>query len=148
MQDLNGVKMKIVPKKTRAQKAKEEREARLQRIAQERVEAYEKFKSEYHQRLLKLLVSALNEDPNYAISLDDELNEILFAPHCWSNDIRRFPVTLTEAHDIDRIMSGFDDVEHDIENKKLDRIEAETKHAKKRAALSKLTEEERELLGL
>ena len=45
-------------------------------------------------------------------------------------------------------MSGFDDVEHDIENKKLDRIEAETKHAKKRAAPSKLTEEERELLGL
>ena len=33
-----------------------------------------------------------------------------------------FPVTIT-ARDIDRIMSGFDDVEHDIENKKLDRIE-------------------------
>lgn len=147
MQDLNGNKMKMVPKKTRAQKAKEEHEARLQQIAQERAEAYEKFKSEYPQRMLTLLVSALNEDPNY-VSVDGDLNEIEFDYHCWSDDSRRFPVTLTCAHDIDRIMSRFDDVEQDIENNRLDRIEAEAKHAKKKAALSKLTEEERELLGL
>lgn len=43
MQGLNGEKVKMVPKKTRAQKANEVREARLLQIAREETETREKI---------------------------------------------------------------------------------------------------------
>lgn len=148
MQDLNSDTMKMVPKRTQA--AKTARESRLQEIAREQTETREKFKSEYAQRLLGLVIDALREDSNY-VRVDHQDDVVTFDYYRWDYNARvSFPLTLTDGHNIsiDRIMSDFEDIVLDIERKKQERIEAETKHAKKKAALSKLTEEERELLGL
>lgn len=144
MQDLNGNK-----KKTRAQKAMEEHEARLQRIVDEQTEACKRFKAEYPQRLLRLIVDALREDSNY-VTVEQKIDVVKFNYYyAWLTPSRvSVPLTLTDYHDVNQIISYFNDVEQDIENKKLDRIEAENTLAKKQAALSKLTEEERKLLGL
>lgn len=109
-----------------------------------------KFKAEYAQRLLGLVIDALREDSNY-VRVDHQDDVVTFDYYRWDyNERVSFPLTLTDAHNISiaKIMSDFEDIVSDIERKKRERIEEENRYAKKKAALSKLTEEERELLGL
>lgn len=144
------------PHKTVAEKRAEEQAARDKRDEDFKVE----FSNTYSSRLLKLLHDVLSENV-YGVTPStqtDRRSGLSF--ECFSVMVdgvtpytkAEFPVNLVQ---VDRSVSKFRqldddmaDVEYNMQRMKEARAEQMAKAEKKKAALSKLTDEERELLGL
>lgn len=144
------------PRKTVAEKQAEEQAARDKRDQDFKVE----FSNAYSSRLLKLLYDVLSEY-GYGVTPStqtDRRSGLSF--ECFSVMLgadltyteAKFPVNLVQ---VDRSVSEFRqldydmaEVEYNLRLMKEARAEQMAKAEKKKAALSKLTDEERELLGL
>lgn len=144
------------PRKTVAEKRAEEQAARDKRDQDFKVE----FCNAYSSRLLKLLHDVLSENAYGVTSSTQTDRRSGLSFECFSVQLdadlkytkTEFPVNLVQ---VDRSVSEFRqldydmaEVEFDLRRMKEARAEQMVKAEKKKALLSKLTDEERELLGL
>ena len=144
------------PRKTVAEKLAEEQAARDKRDQDFEVE----FCTTYSARLLKLLHAVLTENAYGVTSSTQTDRRSGLSFECFSvmldADLKytktEFPVNLVQD---DRLLTEFRqldydmaEVEFDLRRMKEARAEQMVKAEKKKTALSKLTDEERELLGL
>ena len=144
------------PRKTVAEKRAEEQAARDKRDEDFKVE----FSNAYSSRLLKLLYDVLFENVDGVTSSTQTDRRSGLSFECFSVMLdvdlayteAEFPVNLVQ---VDRSVSEFRQLDYDMAEVEFNlrlmkeaRSEQMVKAEKKKAALSKLTDEERELLGL
>ena len=144
------------PRKTVAEKRAEEQAARDKRDEDFKVG----FGNAYSARLLKLLHDVLSENADGVTSFTKTDRRSGLSFECFSVMLdadltytkAEFPVNLVQ---VDRSVSEFRQLDYDMAEVEFNlrlmkeaRAEQMAKAEKKKAALSKLTDEERELLGL
>lgn len=140
------------PRKTVAEKRAEEQAARDKQDQDFAVE----FSNSYSSRLLKLLHAVLTENAYGGVAaITDALSVKTFSASFgdYPNDEHfTFPADLTSAHqsmyELRKLDAAMSEAEFGLQKLKEARAEQMVKAEKKKALLSKLTDEERELLGL
>ena len=140
------------PRKTVAEKRAEEQAARDKRDQDFEIE----FCNAYSSRLLKLLHAVLTENAYGGVAaITDALSVKTFSASFgdYPNDEHfTFPADLTSAHqsmyELRKLDAAMSEAEFGLQKLKEARAEQMVKAEKKKALLSKLTDEERELLGL
>lgn len=140
------------PRKTVAEKRAEEHAARDKRDQDFKAE----FCNAYSARLLKLLHDVLSENAYGGVAaITDALSVKTFSASFgdYPNDEHfTFPADLTSAHqsmyELRKLDAAMSEAEFGLQKLKEARAEQMVKAEKKKALLSKLTDEERELLGL
>jgi hypothetical protein len=142
------------PRKTVAETRAEEQAARDKRDEDFELE----FCNAYSARLLKLLHAVLTENAYGGVAawLNQDAQSAKFFSASFGEypnvEHFTFPADLTSAHQsmyaLRKLDAEMSEVESDLHFLKEARAEQMVKAEKKKAALSKLTDEERELLGL
>lgn len=134
----------MTKRKTAAEKRAEAEALRREQEAREEAT----FNAEYHSRLLKLLHMYVREMPTrfFAMKFGEEKQAFKF--FCSDHDhVVVLPLEMNGC-DFRSLEYNFETAERYVQDALEERKEAELREMKRRAALSKLTEEERELLGL
>jgi hypothetical protein len=126
-------------RKTAAQKRAEAEALRLQELQEEEA----KFVATYQTRLLKLVHVFVREFSRFLSTSLDEAYEFQLM---YKKVV--LPFELSKVDSLQTVMDHMADIEYDIETSREAERKERERVAKKSAALAKLTEEERELLGL
>ena len=142
------------PRKTVAEKRAEEQAARDKRDEDFKVG----FGNAYSSRLLKLLHAVLTENAYGGVAawLNQDAQSAKFFSATFGEypnvEHFTFPADLTSAHqsmyELRKLDDAMSEAEFGLQKLKEARAEQMVKAEKKKAALSKLTDEERELLGI
>jgi hypothetical protein len=118
-----------------------------ERLAAERAESltleYKLFREQYQSRLLRLVQLTLKVQPQM-MSTSGDAFKFTFE---WTEPML-FPVTLSAGDDVLALKTELEMAEEEVALLYEEQRLAEERFAKKQAALSKLTQEEKELLGL
>jgi hypothetical protein len=128
---------------------KSERNEKL-RIEQEERDRlhWETFKKDYHFNLLNLVFEHFNNGHDLRVERSEETQEFRFSTlEERHQDVVSLPFHLPESRS-EEVVDSFERVSSRLEWYLMRRRQAEEVFRKKSAALSKLTDEERDLLGL
>jgi hypothetical protein len=133
--------------KKMATKKRETAAQKRERLAAERAESltldYKLFREQYQSRLLQLVQLTLKVQPQM-MSTSGDAFKFTFE---WTEPML-FPVTLSAGDEVLALKAELEMAEEDVALLYEEQRLAEDRFAKKQAALSKLTQEEKELLGL